>query len=163
MTILLWIRSHRNCLWWKRLLRFGDLRAPLGEELRSLGKRSNAQSVSGHSAPWKALRAKSQHTSRDCNRSAEVPAADVGEKPSACQHTEWYCKRNLANSPGQPSHAVVMKREIVTLLLLEVKEEIRNMYKVLSVPFSFYLTNVFRCKASNNIHLLGYFTDSSCG
>lgn len=45
------------------------------------------------------LRAKSQHASRDCNRSAEVPAADVGEKLSACQHMEWYCKKKPCQQP----------------------------------------------------------------
>lgn len=117
---------------------------------------------------------RSQHSLEGSGRSPSTPAGTAtGLQRSQQQmlvknspHVSIWsgiAKRNLANSPGQPSHAVVMKREIVTLLLLCILCISFSTSKVFSVPFSFYLTNVFRCKASKNIHLEGYFGDSSCG
>lgn len=145
-TILLWIHSHKLPMM-EEALEVQWPQSTFGWRTKMSGEMKQC-SVS----------TRSQHSLEGSGRSPSMPAGTVtGPQRSQQQmlvknplHVSIWsgiAKRNLANSPGQPSHAVVMKREIVTLLLLCILCISFSTSKILSVPFSFYLTNVFRCKA----------------
>lgn len=108
------------------------------------------------------LRAKSQHASRDCNRSAEVPAADVGEKSSACQHMEWYCKKKPCQQPRTAFTRSSYEKgncDIATFV------HIVYFFLYFQNPLCAFQLLPHKCLQvqSKNIHLEGYFGDSSCG